>query len=198
MGNAVLKKILKERLKSTIVFILFIQAVIICIFGYPYLERKIIYPTKYKDEVIKYSKEFNISPFIIFSTIKIESGFNVNAISVKNAKGLMQITDKTANYIAQNLKITSFDIFNPDTNIRFGSYYLRYLMDKFNNLETAIASYNAGEGNVSLWLKNSNYSDDQITLKAIPFTETSNYVKKFCKSYEKYRKLYENILDKNK
>ena len=108
----------------------------------------------------------------------------------------MQISDDTATYVAVMIGENTFDIFRPETNIKFGCFYLRYLLNKFEKEKTALCAYNAGEGNVKGWLNNPNYSKDGKTLDVIPFPETDNYVKKIYKSLEKYRKLYGNILDK--
>ena len=110
--------------------------------------------------------------------------------------GLMQITSSTGNFIANNLNVKDYSLLNPKTNILFGCWYLKYLKNKFNNLNVVVAAYNAGEGNVANWLSNSNYSLDGKTLNAIPFSETKRYVDKFATTFAKYKKLYENILDK--
>ena len=96
------------------------------------------------------------------------------------------------------LKESDYEIFSIDTNIRYGCYYLRYLIDKFKVEKTALSAYNAGEGNVLSWLKNNKYSIDGKSLNTIPFKETEEYIKKVYKSYDKYRKLYGNIVDKTK
>ena len=128
--------------------------------------------------------------------INIESSFNPNAKSDKGAIGLMQITPKTGEYISKMLNVDEYDLYNPKTNIEFGGYYLKYLINRFQNTETAVCAYNAGEGNVSIWLNNPEFSDDKITLKNIPFTETNEYINKFKKTFTKYKKLYVDILDK--
>lgn len=165
---------------------------------FPLIEKKYIYPLKYEETVVKYSKEYNLDFYLVMAIIKTESSFRASAVSEKGAKGLMQITDNTAKYIAKELKESDFEIFSIDTNIKFGCYYLRYLFNKFEVEETALSAYNAGEGNVLSWLKNSKYSLDGKNLTTIPFKETNEYVKKVYKSYNKYRKLYKNFVDKTK
>ena len=110
----------------------------------------------------------------------------------------MQITDKTAEYIAKKLGATNYDIFNVDTNVNFGCFYLKYLYNRFNNMKTALVAYNAGEGNVALWLMYKSLSDDGKTLKEIPFLESREYLNKIEQNFAKYKKLYINILDKSK
>lgn len=184
--------------KLAIIIIILFWIAILSYIGVFIIERKLIYPIKNQSAVYKYCDEYDIQPSIIFSIIKIESGFDECAVSSKNAKGLMQITDNTAKYIANKLNQVNYNLFSPDTNIKFGVYYIRYLTDKFADLATVITAYNAGEGNVTNWLENKDYSDDGIRLKVIPFRETREYLKKFYRTLEKYRKLYGNILDKPK
>ena len=186
-----------RKIKKIVIFSLLITwAILNAIIVFDFIERKVLYPLKYTEEILYYSKEYSLSPFLVFSVINTESSFKVDAESTKGAKGLMQLTDKTAGYIADMLNENSFDIFDKDTNIKFGCFYLRYLLNKFKNERTALIAYNAGEGNVVNWLKNPSYSIDGKSLLVIPFKETNSYVKKIYHSLEKYRKLYRNILDK--
>ena len=183
--------------------ILFIVlAVYWAFFGLVFLQRCVLravsYPLIYKEQVYEYSERFGVDKLLVFAMIKVESGFNKDAESSAGAKGLMQMTDKTADYVAKMLEETEYDLFDADTNIRYGCKYLSYLFNRFENTETAICAYNAGEGNVSQWLNNPEYSDDKITLKTIPFIETKEYIKKINESFTKYKKLYGNILDKRK
>ena len=160
--------------------------------------RVYVYPLKYKEEVLSACEEFYLEPCLIFAMIKTESGFRASAESNKGALGLMQMTAQTGEYVAQKMGVEEFDLKDAVTNINFGCYYLRYLITRFNNVNTALTAYNAGEGNVSAWLKDKKYSLDGVTLNEIPFPETSKYVKKINRSLLKYRKLYGNILDKQK
>ncbi len=161
-----------------------------------YIQGKYIYPLGYKDEIITIADKYGLNRALIFAIIKTESDFKKDAVSSKNAKGLMQITDSTAKYIADMLGVEEYDIFNVETNINFGCFYVKYLSEKFEDGKTAIVAYNAGEGNVKEWLKNNKYSEDGKTLKNIPFSESREYLKKVEKSLNNYNKLYKNILDK--
>lgn len=161
-----------------------------------FVQRKIVYPIKYEKEIVAASEEFGVDVFFVFATVKAESGFNAERVSTKNAKGLMQLTDETARYVADMLGEGDYDIFDPNTNIRFGCQYIKYLSEKFINEYTLAAAYNAGEGTVGGWLKNPEYSQDGVTLKNVPYAETAEYVKKISKNLEKYKSLYGNTLDK--
>lgn len=156
---------------------------------------KLMYPIEYKEYVDKYSQEFNLDPLLVLSIIKVESKFDKDAKSNKDARGLMQVTPKTGEWGAEKIGIEDFDaeqLYDPDTNIRIGCWYLDNLRTQFDyNMELVVAAYNGGSGNVTKWLADSEYSDDGETLKKIPFEETENYVKRVFTSYEKYQKLYE-------
>lgn len=119
---------------------------------------KINYPEKYTEYVEKYAEQFNIEKEIIYAMIKAESNFKANAISSKDALGLMQILESTANEVAEELQleITKEEIVKPEINIALGSKYLSNLIKKYGNIELAIASYNAGIGNVDSWIEKRN------------------------------------------
>ncbi len=158
--------------------------------------KKYLYPLKDKQIVFEYADMYGLERALVFSIIKVESSFDANAKSSAGALGLMQITPDTAEYIAFLQGIKNYDLKNKRTNVNFGCFYIKYLMQKFKDKQTAIVAYNAGEGNVSLWLNNPEYSNDKITLKKIPFPESREYVKKINQTFAKYKKLYGNILDK--
>lgn len=153
------------------------------------------HPLKFFEEVKLVSEDYGVDPLLIMSIIKVESSFNINAESEKNAIGLMQIKQETADYI-KTLTGKVYDLRNAKDNVNAGTYYLKYLINKFNVEETAIVAYNAGEGNVSRWLADNRYSLDGKTLYKVPFKETENYLKKIKKSFVNYKNLYGNIVDK--
>lgn len=150
------------------------------------------YSLNYLDEIEKYSQEYKVDPKVVISVMKVESDFNPSAQSHTNAKGLMQIMPDTSKHIAKLLKLNpnSIDLNNPETNIQLGTYYLKYLMNNFHNMDTVFAAYNGGFGNVNNWLKDEKYSSDGVSLKNIPAQETKNYVKKVNKAIKAYEVLY--------
>ena len=147
------------------------------------------YPLKYKEYIIKYSEEYNIDKVLVASVIYAESKFDANAQSNKGAVGLMQIMPTTAQEIASNLKedYNKDKLFEPETNIKYGCYYLSKLINRFKNTDTALCSYNAGMGVVNKWLQDERYSTDGKSLQIIPYEETKNYVDKIKKSYKYYK-----------
>lgn len=148
------------------------------------------YPLKFKDIVNRHSTSYNIDQAMIYSIIRAESTFNPNAVSSAGAIGLMQLMPATAVMLACDLDIDGFTtemLYDPEINIKIGVSYYDRLLKKFQNPYTALAAYNAGEGNVSSWLNNPEYSNDGKTLKNIPFPETSNYIKKIKKNHKVYK-----------
>ena len=189
------KDLLKILYKVLTVLIVTVWGAIIVFYG-ALCVMKTFYPLKYRTEIMENAGVYSIEPALIFAVVKVESGFDPLAVSGKGAVGLMQITESTGKYIAKLCGVKNYQLLDVDTNIKFGCFYLNYLLVKFKDVDTAICAYNAGEGKVSAWLNDNRYSDDQITLKTVPFKETREYLNKIKKTFEKYKKLYGNILDK--
>lgn len=155
---------------------------------------KSLYPLRYEELIYEYSKEYNLDEFLVMALIKAESNYIYDAHSGV-ARGLMQITDETALWIAEKLSLdfSLEDIENPRTNINMGCFYLSYLLDYYMGSETlALCAYNAGMGNVNKWLKDEKYSKDNKTLDEIPYAETKHYLEKIEKNKEIYISLYKS------
>ena len=170
-----------------IVFSILLIIISFCLLLKPCL--RLFFPLKHEDYIIKCAEEKDIDKYTIMAVISVESGFDSGAQSVKGAKGLMQITDKTALWISKNFDV-DYSTSKADTiNISMGCTYLKYLLDKYEgNLETALCAYNAGEGNVAKWLEGNKKGD--YNLKDIPFKETKDYIKKFKQREKIYKFLY--------
>ena len=180
--------------KIKVIFILIILIVIFSIiFKGKNIIIKKIYVTQYSDIVEKYSQEYDIDKYLIYACIKAESNFKEDAVSKKDAKGLMQLIDSTASEIAGSIgiELKENDIFNPQININLGTKYLSNLLKKYNSIELALAAYNAGSGNVDNWIKNGILKDDGSNIEDIPYSETKKYVKKILIDYEIYKKIYQ-------
>lgn len=178
-------------MKKAIKIFLFFVVIAILFLGVS-VSMRIIYPLRYEDYIEKYSSEYNVDKFLVMALIKAESNYIYDAHSGL-ATGLMQITDETAQWIAEKigLEAGSNDLKNPELNINMGCYYLNYLINYYNgNEDLAIAAYNAGMGNVNKWLKDTNYSTDGESLFEIPFEETKKYTKKVKDAVSVYKKLY--------
>ena len=160
------------------------------------------YPKKFSDAVESAAEEFDLPENLIYAVIKAESGFNQRAVSSAGALGLMQIMPST--YESDIKEKLGFDksgkdaLFNYVINVRSGAYYLSYLYKYCGDLETALAMYNAGIGNVQTWLKQKEYSSDGKTLRLdkIPVTETRVYVSRVMYYYEQYNIVYGENKDK--
>lgn len=174
-------------------FIIFMCVIaVVCIKSILDTGKQMVYPLRYEQYITQYAKEYDLDRCLVMGVIKAESNYVHDAHSGV-ARGLMQITDDTAKWIAgkMNLQFETDDIEDPETNIKMGCYYLRYLLDVYGDTDVALAAYNGGMGNVSKWLNDKRYSRDGKTLDEIPFRETREYVKKVNNYTEAYRKTYE-------
>ena len=155
-----------------------------------------LYPKDYSEFVEKYCAEYSVSENFAYALIKCESNFDPKAKSSAGAMGLMQLTPETFSYLSEKLTGEALDearILEPELNIRFGTYYISYLSEKFEGEKSlVIAAYNAGPAKVEEWLKNEKYSPDGKTLKAFPYKETENHIKKVLSAEDKYKTLYKN------
>ena len=152
-----------------------------------------IYKLEYSEYVKKYAKEYDVDKYLIFAIIKAESNFDQDAVSHREAKGLMQLMYSTAEEIAKkvNVDLNEENILEPDININLGTKYISMLIQKYGNINLALAAYNAGSGNVDGWIEKGTLKEDGSDIENIPFTETNNYVRKILRDYEIYKKLYE-------
>lgn len=151
-----------------------------------------LYPRRFAETVSREAREFGLPEELVYAVIRAESGFDPKARSRAGARGLMQLTDETFQWMAgehppENGGLSSYD---PEDNVHCGCALLRRLLDHYSLPETALAAYNAGIGNVDRWLSDPEHSDDGRTLKSIPFPETAAYVERVTKNWRVYEKLY--------
>lgn len=168
--------------------------ILITFYGGNYILKEYIFPFKHKEVIVKYSKENDLDPYFVLSVIMAESGFKTNAKSHKNAMGLMQITEETGQWIAEQMKLDDYSsdkLYDEEYNIKMGCWYLNNLREEFGDIDLFVAAYNAGRGNVKEWLNNKEYSKDGKTLDYIPYKETKEYVDKVKTYYKIYKKIYE-------
>jgi len=189
-----LRKKTKRKFKFLIILLFLILLILFAISSTEYI-LKHMYPLTYSQHVEKYADEYGLDKNLVYSIIKAESGFDSQAISPRDAKGLMQILDSTGEWAAEKIKIKDFKssmLLEPQTNIKIGCWYIARLLNQYDqNIELALAAYNAGSGNVSKWLKDTSISSNGKTLDRIPFEETKNYVDKIKKYNNMYKKLYD-------
>lgn len=152
------------------------------------------YHMEYEDSVRAHAGEYSLPPAYVAAVILAESDYDPQAISSANAQGLMQILPDTAEWIAGKLDETYTDgcLFDPDTNMRYGCWYLSFLMRRFGgDMKLASSAYHAGQGTVDKWLQNPEYSPDGAKLAVIPYQSTDTYVQRILKYYDKYAELYQ-------
>ncbi len=186
-----------KKIKVTVIII----TVMICIVGLlaviPFtrdMGMKIWYPTDFSEIVEEKAELFGVDEELVYAVIRTESSFDPNAQSSAGAKGLMQMTDGTFEWVQELLGAQEVlppeNLFEPEINIHHGVYFLSFLIDYYENTDTALAAYNAGMGNVASWLEDPEYSEDGVNIDDIPFPETRSYVKKVNDALLIYRNLY--------
>lgn len=149
------------------------------------------HPQKYAESVEKYAAEYDVPESVVYAVIKTESGFTPDAVSLKGAIGLMQITPDTFDWLCSKTggEANALLLYEPDTNIRYGTYFLSLLHNEYKAWDTVYAAYNAGRGRVNSWLASEEYNNNG-RLKNIPYEETASYVKKVEKAQSVYARLY--------
>lgn len=155
------------------------------------------HPRTYSEYVRKYSEMYDVPEEVIFATIRTESDFVSNAVSSAGAIGLMQMMPDTFRWLCEKNGESLEDgmLYDPETNIRYGTFYLSYLYSEFGLWETVYAAYNCGPGRVKEWQTSEEYADENGVLHDIPFKETADYVKKVSKAVSVYEKLYKKEID---
>jgi soluble lytic murein transglycosylase len=142
------------------------------------------YPLAYDSIVRGHAENYRLPPELLAAVIYQESRFDAEARSEAGAIGLMQLQPETARGIALRTGGGRFrveDLTTPEINVRYGAWYLRHLLDKYDDEETALAAFNAGQGNVDRWRREG---------KGIEFPETREYVERVAELKDVYRKAY--------
>ncbi|WP_374031387.1 lytic transglycosylase domain-containing protein [Bdellovibrio bacteriovorus] len=152
----------------------------------------IYYPLAFEDLVIKHHRDQD--PFLLLSLIRQESSFNPNTKSPVGATGLMQIMPRTAKDLKKRV-VTDKELLDPSSNIQLGARYFAALVKEFKNDHMkALASYNAGSGNVRKWMKRYPVENPLLFVDLIPFDETREYVAGILRNQYWYSKLYPELL----
>ena len=174
-----------------------ILVVAILVFMLVYSQRlylKNAYPIKYSEYVEKYSEEYDLDPYFVYAVIRTESDFTETATSPIGARGLMQVTSETFDWIKSRLgdKESSFDsMYNAETAVRYGVYLLSYLQSELGNEQNILCGYHAGVNRAKQWLSDESLAENgNIIPEKIPYDDTRAYVDKVIKTYNIYLKLY--------
>jgi soluble lytic murein transglycosylase len=156
-----------------------------------------VYPLRYSAALVNEASKRGVDPLLIAAVTRVESHFDAKAVSAKGAIGLMQVMPGTGAWIAEKLRLRNWHenhLYDPYTNIKVGTWYLSYLISKFDGeVAPAVAAYNGGYTNVKRWLDNGKWDGTTRHSNHIPFPETRRYVTKVMRSYEWYRKAYPQV-----
>ena len=153
---------------------------------------KALYPMPYEAALRREAAKNDFDPMFAAGLIRQESTFQADAVSPKNAIGLMQVLPKTGKLLARQLKVryTKNKLFEPDFNIELGMVYIAGLVRQTGALEYAAAAYNAGEDRIAAWKAERNYEEIPELVESIPFTETREYVQVVLRNTAVYRVIY--------
>jgi soluble lytic murein transglycosylase len=186
----------RRRRFTAILAALFVGAVIAVVAMLPQVKegiQELTLPLRHEDIIRQQAADKNLDPALLAAMIYQESKFR-DRTSSAGAKGLMQILPTTAQFIAHKSGGTAFelrDLGTPQINISYGSWYLRYLIDRYEgNITLAIAAYNAGEHNVDIWIKRAGGEENFDPGSDIPFPETRHYVHSVMEHRVLYREKY--------
>jgi soluble lytic murein transglycosylase len=153
------------------------------------------YPQGYWDSIVTYSRKYGQDPYFVAAIVREESQFHAEALSSAGARGVMQVMPATGEWIAQIIRMKGFDpskLFDSDTAINLGTWYISYLMKRFKDDPLFVAAaYNAGPDAVTTWLNRTGRSSERDEfVESIPFSETRGYVKKVLRNYAEYKRIY--------
>ena len=146
------------------------------------------YPLRYEQIVVGHAENYELEPQLVAAVIYQESKFDADAVSASGAVGLMQLLPETGQGIADRTGGNHWrpeDLHNPELNVRYGSWYLRHLLDKYGDEQVALAAYNAGQSNVDRWREQG---------VGIQFDETRHYVERVQKLKKIYARAYPSEL----
>lgn len=168
--------------KFTIASLVTVGLLLIFYFFFPQVWGEALYPLDYQDSIKNYSQARNLRPNFVAAVIYCESRFHKESVSGAGAVGLMQLMPGTAASIAAEMGEPMGNLHDPDTNIKYGTWYLRGLMDKYNNdIDLVLAAYNAGSGRAD------SYKDYGT---ALPY-ETVFFIQKVKGAEAMYDKVYD-------
>jgi soluble lytic murein transglycosylase len=159
--------------------------------------KEVVLPLRHEDIIRQQAHEKHLDPALVAAVIYTESRFR-DQTSHAGAKGLMQLTPDTAKFVERLSGGSTFqvsDLSTPQVNIAYGTYYLRYLLDRYGDNEAlALAAYNGGEGNVDRWVDAARRQGRALSIDAIPFGETRAYVRAVQRAKGQYRDNYSREL----
>ena len=155
---------------------------------------QLVFPRPYWEAITSDAQANGLDPYLVASLIRQESEFNPGAVSRANAYGLMQLLPSTGKSMAKKggeKHFNTAELLNPATNIQLGTRDLRQTIDRYGGeVQYALASYNAGDTPVRLWMSSNDFKDVPEWVESIPYTETRDYVQAILRNREMYRAIY--------
>ncbi len=155
---------------------------------------ELAWPRAFGEQVDGSTREFGFDPALVWAIMREESAYRAQVSSPAGALGLMQLMPPTAGKVAGELGLTGFvaeRLYDPETNIRLGTYYLRSLIERFGGSRPlAIASYNAGPEAVGRWLEKDSDVKPDAFVESVTYGETRRYLRRVLRSYRMYQVLY--------
>jgi soluble lytic murein transglycosylase len=187
-------QLLRRRLTLAAGLALVVVAVLSLVQPADHAVKEITLPLRHDDIIRQQAADKNVDAALIAAVIYTESRFR-DQTSHAGAKGLMQLMPETADYIARKTGGTRFeraDLATPQINIAYGTWYLRYLLDKYEgNTILTLAAYNGGEGKVDEWRRDAAARGERFRVAShVPFKETREYVHRVLKARADYRSSY--------
>jgi soluble lytic murein transglycosylase len=194
-------RVWKRRLTLIVGLIAVVVAVLSLVEPADKAVREIQLPLRHEDIIRQQAADKNVDASLIAAVIYTESRFRDQTSHV-GAKGLMQLMPETADYIAHKsggTKFTRADLATPQINIAYGTWYLRYLLDKYDdNTILALAAYNGGETKVDEWRAAAAAKGEKFRVAShVPYKETRDYVERVLSAREDYRARYATELALN-
>ncbi len=186
-----------QRRRSVLLTLVFAGAIALAVIAirplFDSAVRDLSLPLRHASTIRRQAADKHLDPALVAAVIDAESKFS-DSTSSAGALGLMQLLPSTAHFIAQRTggtRFTTADLATPDVNIAYGSWYLRYLLDRYGgNKVLALAAYNGGETNVNRWLAAAQARGNSFGIGNIPFSETRAYVAKVLAAESEYAATY--------
>jgi len=158
----------------------------------PLIVWRTLYPLPYESALRREAAKNSFDPMLAAGLIRQESTFQADAVSHKDAVGLMQVLPVTGRLMARHLKVryAKTKLFEPDFNLQVGMIYVANLLRDLGAPEYALAAFNAGEDRIAAWRAERKYEEIPELVESIPFTETRDYVQIVLRNAEVYRMIY--------
>jgi soluble lytic murein transglycosylase len=151
-----------------------------------------LFPFPFYQTILSWSQQRQLNPLLVTSLIRQESRFEPEIRSPVGATGLMQVMPATGEWVAKQINLEEYSLTNPHDNVNLGTWYLDYTHREYNNNSLlAVASYNAGPGNIAQWMRKYRTSDPDVFVEKIPFRETKGYVEAVFGNYWNYLRIYD-------